>query len=196
MKRGQPERIPWLLLGMGFIAGLVIGVAWTIHSARAQYIGDWGVTEQGIPELHPAKEMSDWMESLNRPSYDPDLMPNGVQSCCSLGDAYPIEIKEEAIPGYAKTEGYACVTDTRAIQIKLPNGSYKYRRRLDGNPCFHYTGVKLTREKDGNPTKTAWAFLKVGDPGENPYASPDSVKSDGPTAIQYIYCVVPLPPAI
>ena len=65
----------------------------------------------------------------------------------------------------------------------------KYRADLDGFiPAitapevgkfgFHFSSDRVTREIDGNPTKTAWAFIR-------------NIQGLG----DYIYCVVPLPPA-
>jgi hypothetical protein len=142
-----------------------------------------------IPE-----EMAKWFENLKRQEVlnarehgDVVSQLPFTESCCGAGDAYPIIILEDAYPAHSgKIEnGRARVTDTSARRILLPDGSSKYRQAITGNPEFKFSGNKITKEIQGNPTQTAWAFLRV--------MSQYSTISGG--VIDYVWCVVPMPPS-
>ena len=127
---------------------------------------------QDAPEYHPSADLAQWFESLKRPDFDPSK--ESVSSCCDAGDAYPINILQEASIGGGIEDGIAEVTDTSARVVVRPDGSRKYRFKWPGPTQFKFAGKKITREKDGNPTPTAWVFYSV--------------------FRNYVYCVVPLPP--
>jgi hypothetical protein len=127
------------------------------------------------PVYRPDKDTAEWFESLERPDYDSMMMSS--KSCCSSGDAYPIKILEEATIGGKQPDGRAVITDGSKRMIVLPNGSRKYRPAITGSLDLRFAGERVTREKNGNPTPTAWVFLRV---------------MDG--KVDYVYCVVPLPP--
>ena len=182
----RPRAInPWPYIYAGTLV-FWLGVILLISSrhAHAQYVGEWTTDDRGKPEYHPTPEISDWMEDLKRPEHDDDFRGD-VVSCCSLGDAYPVRVDIEAIPGHKESVGHACVTDGRAITIKLPNGSTKYRPALPDNTCFKFDGTRVTRALDsaGNPTNSAWAFLSV-------------LEDEGSqtNSIRYIWCVASLLP--
>ncbi len=144
------------------------------------------------PIYQPPQDLADWFETLKRPDVAGGQPHNGdmatVESCCSAGDAYPIEIIEEATPPHGGTieNGVARIIDPSKRQIivptRNPDGSVfpytKYREEITGPLTFHFSSDRVTREKDGNPTKTAWVFVRV---------------LGG--RIDYVYCVVPLPPS-
>jgi hypothetical protein len=135
---------------------------------------------QDAPEVHIAPDVAKWFEDLKRPDIDPGA---GVTSCCDFGDAYPCEILEEAEP-HTLEWGRLRITDTtpRTLRIPTPTGAVreKFRSRItDDPPIYRYQGMKVTRERDGNPTSTAWVFAYVND-----------------GKLDTIYCVVPLPPGI
>jgi hypothetical protein len=127
---------------------------------------------QDAPEYHPSQDLANWFESLKRPDFDASV--SSVMSCCDAGDAYPIVILQEATIGGSQEDGIAQVTDTSARIVVRPDGSRKYRSPWNGPNPFKFTGKKITREMDGNPTPTAWVFYSVFN--------------------NIIYCVVPLPP--
>ena len=142
-----------------------------------------------IPE-----EKSKWFESLKRSEFRDRIVE--VDSCCGVGDAYPIKILEDAYPPHVgiKENGLAVVTDPSAKTLQIPNGKdelgrmtymQKYRPPITGKLEFAFSGNKLTREIEGNPTRSAWAFLRVVTTGE-------STTRAG--TIDYVWCVVPLPP--
>lgn len=128
------------------------------------------------PVYQPSQAESDWFEHLKRPDYDAVTM-GSVVSCCDAGDGYPIVILEEATIGGTQKDGLAEVIDPSARMIVKPNGEKKWRPEWTAPRQFHFAGKIITREIDGNPTKTAWVFasLDFGVPRE-------------------IYCIVPLPP--
>jgi hypothetical protein len=178
-----------------FAALLPLSAAF-MRPAFAQYGGGAGMPNNGVfnahdpalygPVTEPPPELADWFEKLKRPDVEQDMRDTGsahgqVISCCDAGDAYPIEILEEAYPPHTGTEenGLARVKDGSQRQVKKPNGEYKYRMEITGSLSFHFSGNKLTREKEGNPTNTAWAFLSILG-GE----------------IHRTYCIVPLPPSM
>lgn len=144
------------------------------------------------PKFTPSSDLAEWFENLKRPDiasghpHSQDLI--SAISCCSAGDAYPIDILEDASPPHGGTveNGTARVTDPTARQILVPmhnpSGStynqLKFRDQITGPLTFHFSSDRVTREKDGNPTKTAWVFCRVLN-----------------HQIDYVYCVVPLPPS-
>jgi hypothetical protein len=135
--------------------------------------------------FEPSEDLADWFASLKRPDIqrimkDVGEIPyNEVISCCDAGDAYPIEILEEAWPppDGIKENGLARITDATKRQIKTKSG-FKFRDEITGPLTFHFPAKVVTREREGNPTGTAWVFLSV-------------VRGE----ISKIYCVVPLPPS-
>ena len=137
-----------------------------------------GAFAQDAPEYHPTQELADWFERQKRPDHDDKWLPQ-ITSCCDAGDAYPIEILEEATFGGEAEDGSARVTDGSARNIILPDGTKKYRPAITGALTFKYADKKRVRDAEGNPFPTAWAFLRVMD-GE----------------IGYVYCVIPLPPSM
>ena len=114
-------------------------------------------------------ELVQWFASLHRK----DLFP-----CCGLGDAYAVTIEEEPTPGGIDDDGVAIVTDNGAK--KFPDGSE--RVAIPYGTVIHFSDAKVTAEKYGNPTSTAWAFLQV-------------YRRDGAGigTVDGVYCVVPLP---
>ena len=138
------------------------------------------------------QDRAEWFSQLRRTDVVIDKA-NGLivgetpDSCCDAGDGYPIIVDEDAYPPHIGTEanGTAHVTDPSAKMIILPDGTKKYRPAITGNLTFHFAGNKITREREGNPTKTAWAFLHVGYPSEGMDAG----------QIKTIFCVVPIPPS-
>ena len=99
-------------------------------------------------------ELVKWFEGLHRKS---DRFP-----CCGMGDAYPIVIDQEASLGGSEVDGIAHVTDGSAR--KYPNGDT--RQPIPNGTVIHFSGRQVTREIDGNPTSTAWAFIAVVNPKE------------------------------
>ncbi len=177
--------------------GLLYGAGPSVVRAYAQggpgiYPNPEAQTKLYGPVYEPPKELAEWFDNLKRPDiasghpHDNDMQ--SAESCCSAGDAYPIEILEDATPPHGGTveNGVARVTDPSKRQIIIPtrnpDGSYfryaKYRDEITGPLTFHFSSDRVTREKDGNPTKTAWVFVRV---------------IGG--KINYVYCVVPLPPS-
>ena len=143
-------------------------------------------------EIEP--DDADWFASLKRTDIvnakkRGELIEATAESCCDAGDGYPIRILEDAYPPHTGTElnGTAEVTDRTAktLVIKNHDGTYhkKYRPAWTGDPVFKWPGNKLTRELEGNPTKTAWVFARINTDGE-----------PNPGALREIYCIVPLPP--
>ena len=74
------------------------------------------------------------------------------------------------------------LSGVRGCMIIKPNGERKWRPEWTGPKRFKYAGNLITREIDGNPTKTAWVFAGGAD------------RSYG--TMFKIYCVVPLPPGV
>lgn len=52
----------------------------------------------------------------------------------------------------------------------------------------------MTREIDGNPTATAWAFVAVAQTDGAPFGEINPGAHDGTHDGTGVYCVVPLPP--
>ena len=129
--------------------------------------------------FRPSQEVADWFEGLMRPNRD-KLGPGEAKSCCNAGDAYPIVILQEATNGGHDDDGLAEVTDTSERMIVRPDGSYKFRPEWKSDKRFKFAGELITREKDGNPTPTAWVFAGV-----------DTLSGE----LKILYCVVPLPPS-
>ena len=146
----------------GFVAGALFGCTLSLHA------------QDNAQVYMPSQAVAEWFEKLTRPDYDSMTM-GMVKSCCDSGDAYPIVILQEATIGGKEPDGIAEVTDTRARDVKKPNGETKHRPDWSGPIRFKFAGEKVTREIDGNPTSTAWVFA-------NNYVR------------LTIYCVVPLPP--
>lgn len=138
------------------------------------------IDEHGFPVYRPSLELDKWFESLEIPNPEEnDIGPYGVKSCCAAGDAYPIKILEDAVPMSKADTGRAVITDPSRKKIITPDGRTLYRYEINHDSLeFRFPGIKVTKERDGNPTPTAWAFLRI---------------QDG--RIDKIYCVVPLPPA-
>jgi hypothetical protein len=113
----------------------------------------------------PNNPVSQWFNTLKRPDY-----PQG--NCCGKGDAYKIQIIEEAIPG---SNGRAVITDGEAIEF--PDGTK--RAPVANGTEFTYPYEKQTKPSQSNPTKTAWVFMYVNNVGK----------------ITTLFCVVPLPPS-
>ena len=111
------------------------------------------------------QDRAEWFSQLRRTDVVIDKA-NGLivgetpDSCCDAGDGYPIIVDEDAYPPHIGTEanGTAHVTDPSAKMIILPDGTKKYRPAITGNLTFHFAGNKITREREGNPTKTAWGL--------------------------------------
>ena len=159
------QRRPYVMTRRGLIAG-----AMAIYGVSA--------FAQDVKEYHPTQEIAAWFARQKRPYHDDNWLPQ-ITSCCDAGDAYPIEILEEATFGGKAEDGRARVTDSSARNIILPDGVTKYRPAITGALTFKYAGEKRVRDAEGNPFPTAWAFLRVMD-GE----------------IGYVYCVIPLPPSM
>ena len=124
--------------------------------------------------FRPSPALADWFEHLERRNPP----PGEPVSCCDAGDAYPIVILQEATIDGSELDGIAEVTATNARKVVTPAGHIKWRPEWTGPRRFKFAGKHITRELDGNPTKTAWVFARI----EYGYLS-------------FIYCVVPLPPA-
>jgi hypothetical protein len=130
--------------------------------------------------MHIDEQTAKWFEGLTRPFDDGTDAKAGIASCCDAGDGYPIQIDEDAYPPRGKElNGVAHITDPSAAQIVLPNGAIKYRPAITdpASMTLHFAGEMVSPLKDGNPTRTAWAFLHVIAGAQN-----------------HIYCIVPLPP--
>src|SRR5271165_3694619 len=117
------------------------------------------------------KALAEWFSSLHRID---DF------SCCGLGDAYPCQILIEADPSKPfEDTGLVRITDGRELHLMNNTVERKYLPRgLEIKYAYH----KITDEKSGNPTDTAWIFLSVY--GE-----------EGKSEVGKVYCVVPLPPS-
>jgi hypothetical protein len=119
----------------------------------------------------PNNPVTQWFEALERP-----LCPAEIKKCfcCGYDDAYAIVIDQEATPDGADFDGRARVTDGSAITF--PDG--KQRVFIADDTAFTFAGNQVTKLRQGNPTKTAWAFLSATRMG----------------TIGAVWCVVPLPP--
>ena len=111
-----------------------------------------GAFAQDAPEYHPTQELADWFERQKRPDHDDKWLPQ-ITSCCDAGDAYPIEILEEATFGGEAEDGSARVTDGSARNIILPDGAKKYRPAITGALTFKYAGKKRVRVYDSPDAK-------------------------------------------
>ena len=126
------------------------------------------------------QQTADWFSSLTRPFNDSDGGMAGVASCCNAGDGYPIRIEEEAYPEHGDIlNGVAVITDPSARQIVLPSGLVMQRPAITDPASLtqHFAGKMVCPLKDGNPTKTAWIFVR-------------NIQGK----VDHIYCVVPIPP--
>lgn len=154
---------------------LAVGLAYGIGSSVAH--------SQDGAAVHIDQQTADWFSGLTRPFDDIEDGPEvkaGVASCCDAGDGYPIQIDEDAFPPRGKeVNGTAHITDPKATDIILPDGTVKHRPAITdpASMTIHFAGQMVTPLKDGNPTRTAWAFLRVIEGKQ-----------------EHIYCIVPLPP--
>jgi len=121
----------------------------------------------------PASPVTKFFDQLKRPYCAPGA---NVCSCCGKADAYPVMIDQEASLDGDKPDGVAHVIDGAAIVY--PDGTQ--RSFIPDGTVFHFTGRDVTKLKQGNPTKTARAFLGTGLGGQ----------------ISIVWCVVPLPPGM
>lgn len=155
---------------------ILVGCA-AMWSTRAS--AEQEVDESGTPVFRPSQDLADWFYKLKIPFPDEkNISPYGVSGCCDYGDAYPIKILEEPVPRTRELTGFAVVTDPSRRKIITPDDNRTiYRYQITGKLDFKFSGMDVTLERDGNPTKTAWVFCRVDD-GQ----------------ITKIYCVVPLPP--
>jgi hypothetical protein len=119
----------------------------------------------------PTSPVTQFFEQLKRPYCPPGI----VCSCCGKADAYPVVIDQEATIDGEAADGVARVTDGSAIVY--PDGTS--RSFIPDGTIFHFTGRDVTRATQGNPTRTAWAFLGLDAQGH----------------ISIVWCVVPLPPS-
>lgn len=179
----------WLFIGL--IAYLLMGCTPT-HAQGGPGAGvpDYS-TQLGDPATfgpvyEAPPDIAEWFESQLRDDTPSDAA-YGRASCCGWGDVYPIEILEDAYPPHTGTEdnGTAKVTDASARQIVIPpskdwpHKQVKQRKKInDDELVFHFSGNKYAKEWNGNPTKTAWAYLNVSEDGH----------------LKFVYCIVPLPP--
>jgi len=105
-------------------------------------------------------------------------------SCCGLGDAYKAAIDEDASPTKLG-RGHVISDDTGEKEIWIDGYKQKTRPALEGDLTFQFPWELMTKEKLGNPTKTAIVFLNV-----------TNHKIDRSDTWPYgVYCVVPLPPS-
>lgn len=181
----------WLfwLLWATLIAFVIAMAGWAVAQEQypnlGAYSGSYLPPQPGPNAYRPPKDISDWFESLKRPedSLDKATFNTNVISCCDVGDAYPIEILEEATSERGDEIGVARVTDPsqKEIAVQTAEGGWKliYRTKITGDGRFNFRGDLVVKQKYGNPTKTAWAFLYVNQSGQ----------------IDHVYCIVPLPPS-
>jgi hypothetical protein len=120
----------------------------------------------------PKSPVTKFFDQLQRPYCAPGIE---ICSCCGKADAYPVAIDEAATIDGIEPDGTAHVIDGSAIVY--PDGDR--RSFIADGTVFHFTGRDVTKLKQGNPTRTAWAFLAI-------YQG----------AIAIVWCVVPLPPAM
>ena len=166
------------LLAAGIAALMFLLYSCDGHPVHAQGYGGSYAPKYNPDAFHPDQALADWFEGLKRPAESRKTFLTDVVSCCDAGDAYPIEIIEEATIDGTQADGRARVKDPSARIIQPADLHEKYRPPLTRGPLeFKYAGVAVVKEKYGNPTPTAWAFLRVIE-GE----------------IQFVYCVVQLPP--
>ena len=109
-----------------------------------------------------------WVAGLKQPD-----LPTA--SCCGKGDLYTIEIVEDALGNEGKTRGRARILDGSALVF--PDG--QKREPIPDGTEFTFPKAKVNPPQDGNPAKTALAFLSVYN-----------------EVIIGIYCVVPIPPGM
>jgi len=121
----------------------------------------------------PTSPVTQFFDQLKRPYCAPGVE---ICSCCGKADAYPVMIDQDASLDGDKPDGVAHVIDGSAIVY--PDGTQ--RSFIPDGTVFHFTGRDVTKLKQGNPTKTAWAFLGTGLGGQ----------------ISIVWCVVPLPPGM
>ena len=121
----------------------------------------------------PSSPVTQFFDQLKRPYCAPGV---DICSCCGKADAYPVAIDQDASIDGDKPDGVAHVIDGAAIVY--PDGTT--RPFIPDGTAFRFTGRDVTKLKQGNPTRTAWAFLGLGPAG----------------AITIVWCVVPLPPAM
>lgn len=107
-----------------------------------------------------------WVDGLKRPE------TNYKYSCCGKGDMYGIRIDEDAIGDEGNAMGTAVVTDGE--QITYPD--HDVRSPIENGTAFRFP-KNTVNDRQGNPSKTAYAFLTV---------------SEG--HITHVWCVIPLPP--
>ncbi len=120
----------------------------------------------------PASPVTKFFEELKRPWCAPGI---DVCSCCGKSDAYPVEIDREASIDGEEQDGLAHVVDGSAIIYQ----DGQKRTPIANGTSFKFSGRDVTRLKQGNPTRSAWAFLGTDVTG----------------AISIVWCVVPLPPS-
>lgn len=118
-----------------------------------------------------ADQTVQWFDQLQRPD---DSDP--LHKCCGVGDAYPVRIIEEGGNDPEVADWTAEVTDGSAIAF--PDGTQ--RAEIPNGTIIHFPGTRVTKPQQGNPTKTAWAFLSV----------------NMMHGVSFVWCVVPLPPAM
>ncbi len=128
---------------------------------------------------HPdtnSKEVQEWFSSLQ------NRIGGG---CCGVGDKYEAIIDEEAAPGHPG-RGHVIPTDRGVREVWVKGYLVVKRPALadDESGEFEFDYDLMTKEKLGNPLKTAVVFLDI-----------TNGKIDrNPTFIYGVYCVVPLPP--
>lgn len=148
------------------IAALYLALAAVIMAVTPSYGHDW--TGSDDPEI------AAWFSNIHRKDGFP---------CCGVADAYSIHILVEADPRRPEEQtGLAEIGDGR--ELTLMHGSV-HRPSLPDGLQFRFKFAQISREVDGNPTSSAWAFLSVADR-----------RGDGPNAINTVFCVVPLPPGV
>jgi hypothetical protein len=151
-----------IALVVGYLVVAVAVACWSVRAARAFDHG-----------FDPASPVTQFFDRLQRPYCPPGI---GVCSCCGKADAYPVAIDQDATPDGDKPDGIAHVIDGSAVTY--PDGTL--RSFIPDGTVFRFTGRDVTKAKQGNPTRTAWAFLGVGVGGQ----------------IAIVWCVVPLPPGM
>ena len=119
----------------------------------------------------PNSDFARWAESLKRPN------TAYKASCCGKGDMYGIRIEQDAIGDDDDARGVAVITDGDAIQF--PDGTT--RTPIPNGTRFTFP-KSVVNERQGNPGKTAYAFITPSD---------DGVSTNG---VQVVWCVIPIPP--
>ncbi len=169
LQRLESEAAAWRRLAR-LVAALILGfvvvaVGVECCSPRAAHAFDH--------DFDPASPVTQFFDQLERPYCAPGIE---ICSCCGKADAYPVVIDQEATIDGTEPDGTAHVIDGSAIVY--PDGTS--RSFIPGGTVFHFTGRDVTKLEQGNPTRTAWAFLALGQTG----------------TIAIVWCVVPLPPAM